>query len=111
MADCLFCKIAAEEIPSQKVYEDDTVLAFRDFHPQAPVHILVIPKEHIESAACSTASNSAGVALCMEVIAQLGKELEGGFRAASNCGPNAGQTVPHLHFHLLGGRPLPLEMA
>ena len=111
MADCLFCKIAAEEIPSQKVYEDDTVLAFRDIHPQAPVHILVIPKEHIESAACITASNRAGVAHCMEVIAQLGKELEGGFRVVSNCGPNAGQTVPHLHFHLLGGRPLPLEMA
>ena len=111
MADCLFCKIAAEEIPSQKVYEDDTVLAFRDIHTQAPVHILVIPKEHIESAACITASNSAVVAHCMEVIAQLGKELEGGFRVVSNCGPNAGQTVPHLHFHLLGGRPLPLEMA
>ena len=111
MADCLFCKIAAEEIPSQKVYEDDTVLAFRDIHPQAPVHILVILKEHIESAACITASNSAVVAHCMEVIAQLGKELEGGFRVVSNCGPNAGQTVPHLHFHLLGGRPLPLEMA
>lgn len=64
-----FAKIAAEEIPSQKVYEDDTVLAFRDIHPQAPVHILVIPKEHIESAACITASNSAVVAHCMEVIA------------------------------------------
>ena len=71
MADCLFCKIAAEEIPSQKVYEDDTVLAFRDIHPQAPVHILVIPKEHIESAACITASNSAVVAHIFEVIAKL----------------------------------------
>ena len=111
MADCLFCKIVAGEIPSQKVYEDDTVLAFRDIHPQAPVHILVIPKEHIESAACITAGNSPVVAHCMEVIAQLGKELEGGFRVVSNCGPHAGQTVPHLHFHILGGGPLALEMA
>ena len=87
MADCLFAKLRLREIPSPKVYEDDTVLAFRDIHPQAPVHILVIPKEHIESAACITASNSAVVAHCMEVIAQLGKELEGGFRVVSNCGP------------------------
>ncbi|MCI6730646.1 MAG: histidine triad nucleotide-binding protein [Candidatus Faecousia sp.] len=111
MADCLFCKIVSGDIPSQKVYEDETVLAFRDINPQAPVHILVIPKAHIESAACVTPDNSALVAHCFEVIAQLGKELEGGFRVVSNCGPNAGQTVPHLHFHILGGAPLSLEMA
>lgn len=111
MADCLFCKIVSGDIPSQKVYEDETVLAFRDINPLAPVHILVIPKAHIESAACVTPDNSALVAHCFEVIAQLGKELEGGFRVVSNCGPNAGQTVPHLHFHILGGAPLSLEMA
>ena len=113
MADCLFCKIAAEEIPSQKVYEDDTVLAFRDIHPQAPVHILVIPKEHIESAACITASNSAVVAHIFEVIPQIAaaEGLTGGYRVVSNCGPDAGQTVPHLHFHILGGKQLGLEMA
>lgn len=111
MADCLFCKIVSGDIPSQKVYEDETVLAFWDINPQAPVHILVIPKAHIESAACVTPDNSALVAHCFEVITQLGKELEGGFRVVSNCGPNAGQTVPHLHFHILGGAPLSLEMA
>lgn len=110
MADCLFCKIVSGDIPAQKVYEDETVLAFRDINPQAPVHILVIPKTHVDSAACVTPENSALVARCFEVIAQLGKEIEGGFRVVSNCGPNAGQTVPHLHFHILGGRVLPVEM-
>ena len=111
MENCLFCKIIAGDIPSTRVYEDEMVYAFRDINPQAPVHILVIPKAHIESAACVTPDNSALVAHCFEVIAQLGKELEGGFRVVSNCGPNAGQTVPHLHFHILGGAPLSLEMA
>lgn len=111
MADCLFCMIVEGKIPSQKVYEDDTVLAFKDINPQAPTHILVIPKTHIESAACVTPENSNLVAHCFEVIAKLGSELEGGFRVVSNCGPDAGQTVPHLHFHILGGRPLTLEMA
>lgn len=111
MADCLFCKIVSGDIPSEKVYEDDTVLAFRDIAPQAPVHILVIPKTHIEGAAAITAENSGLVAHCFEVIAKLGAELEGGFRVVSNCGPNAGQTVPHLHFHILGGSKLALEMA
>ena len=111
MSDCLFCKIIAGEIPSSKVYEDEVCFAFNDIAPQAPTHFLVIPKAHIGSVSEVNADNSAVVAHCMEVIAQLGKELEGGFRVVSNCGPNAGQTVPHLHFHLLGGRPLPLEMA
>lgn len=111
MADCLFCKIVSGDIPSEKVYEDDTVLAFRDIAPQAPVHILVIPKTHIKGAAAITAENSGLVAHCFEVIAKLGAELEGGFRVVSNCGPNAGQTVPHLHFHILGGSKLALEMA
>ncbi|MBE6945471.1 MAG: histidine triad nucleotide-binding protein [Ruminococcaceae bacterium] len=111
MADCLFCKIVEGIIPSQKVYEDDFVLAFKDIAPQAPTHILVIPKTHISGAADITPENSAVVARCFEVIAQLGKDIEGGFRVVSNCGGNAGQTVPHLHFHVLGGAPLNLTMA
>lgn len=111
MADCLFCKIVAGDIPAQKVYEDDQVLAFKDIAPQAPTHILVIPKTHISGAADITAENSALVARCFEVIAELGKQIEGGFRVVSNCGENAGQTVPHLHFHVLGGTPLSLTMA
>ena len=105
MADCLFCKIAAEEIPSQKVYEDDTVLAFRDIHPQAPVHILVIPKEHIRSVSQISAENSAVVAHIFEVIAKLAKEqgMES-YRVVSNIGDQAGQSVHHLHFHVLSGR-------
>lgn len=106
MAECIFCKIVAGEIPSNKVYEDEQVLAFHDVQPQAPVHVLVIPKRHIESAAAVTPENSALVARCFEVIAQVGGGLDGGFRVVSNCGPNAGQTVPHLHFHVLGGAPL-----
>jgi len=105
--NCLFCRIAAGEIPSTKVFEDEKVLAFRDIDPKAPTHILVIPKEHIDSAASVDASNSAVVARIFEVIADIAK-LEGlseGFRVVSNIGESAGQSVPHLHFHLLAGRP------
>ncbi len=103
---CIFCKIISGEIPSDKVYEDEHVLAFRDIHPQAPTHILVIPKRHVESVAAVTAENSADVARCFEVIAKLIAQygLEGGARVISNCGPGAGQTVQHLHFHLLAGK-------
>ncbi len=113
MSNCLFCKIVAGEIPSTKVYEDDTVLAFRDIAPQAPTHILVIPKCHIGSVAEITAENSAVVAHIFEVIAAVAKAegLENGYRVVSNCGEHAGQTVHHLHFHILGGRQLALEMA
>lgn len=113
MSDCLFCKIVSGEIPATKVYEDETVLAFRDIAPQAPVHVLVIPKVHIPSAAAITQENSAVVAHCFEVIAQIAaaEGLDNGFRVVSNCGPHAGQTVSHLHFHVLGGRQLALEMA
>lgn len=106
--DCLFCKIAAGEIPSNKVYEDELVLAFYDIDPQAPVHFLVIPKAHISGADAITAENSAIVAHIYEVIARLSKELklDGGFRIVSNCGADAGQSVPHLHFHVLAGRSL-----
>lgn len=104
--DCIFCKIAKGEIPSNKAYEDDRVLAFYDLDPQAPTHILIIPKEHIESAACITPENSSIVAHIFEVAAQLAKEqgLKDGFRIVNNCGTDGGQTVMHLHFHLLGGR-------
>ena len=106
MSDCLFCKIIAGEIPSDKVYEDESVLAFRDINPQAPVHILVIPKVHIPSVAAVDASNAAACAKCLEAVAKIAaqEKLEKGFRVISNCGPDAGQTVPHLHFHILAGK-------
>ncbi len=104
--DCIFCKIVNGEIPSKKAYEDDTVLAFYDLDPKAPTHILVIPKEHIKSAAEVTPENSAVIAHCFEVIAKLAAEmkLDNGFRVVNNCGDSAGQSVKHMHFHLLGGR-------
>ena len=111
--DCLFCKIVAGDIPSTKVYEDETVLAFRDIAPMAPTHILVIPKAHIGSVAEVTEENSGVVAHIFEVIAKIAREegLGEGYRVVSNCGAHAGQTVHHLHFHILGGKQLSLEMA
>lgn len=113
MNDCLFCKIIAGEIPSNKVYEDDRVLAFRDIAPQTPTHILVIPKVHISGVSGVTAENSDVVAHIFEVIAQIAaaEGLTGGYRVVSNCGEDAGQTVHHLHFHILGGKKLALDMA
>ncbi len=113
MSDCLFCKIAAGEIPSTKVYEDETILAFRDIAPAAPTHILVIPKAHISGCDGVTAENCGVVAHIFETIPQIAaaEGLTGGYRVVSNCGPDAGQTVPHLHFHILGGKQLRLEMA
>ena len=113
MSNCLFCKIIAGDIPSTKVYEDETVYAFRDIAPQAPTHILVVPKAHIEDCNGVTAGNSAVVAHIFEVIPQIAKAegLDSGYRVVSNCGEDAGQTVQHLHFHILGGKPLSLEMA
>lgn len=105
--DCLFCKIANGEIQSDKVYEDDLILAFRDISPQAPVHVVIIPKEHIKSANEITAENSNIIAHIFEVIPKIA-ESEGiavdGYRIINNCGENGGQSVPHLHFHLTGGR-------
>ena len=111
--DCLFCKIVAGQIPSTKVYEDEKVLAFRDIAPQAPTHILVIPKDHIASVAEITTDNSPVVAHIFQVIPQIAKAegLDNGYRVVSNCGADAGQTVHHLHFHILGGKTLSLEMA
>ena len=110
---CIFCKIINGDIPSAKVYEDELVYAFRDINPQAPTHILVIPKEHIPSVAAVTAENSAVIAHIFEVIPAIAKaeNLENGYRVVSNCGKDAGQTVEHLHFHILGGKTLSLEMA
>ena len=104
--DCLFCKIIAGDIPSAKVYEDDTVFAFRDIDPQAPVHVLIVPKEHIASAKEINETNSAVVAHIFEVAAKIAKDegLDDGYRIVNNCGDSAGQTVKHLHFHLMGGR-------
>ena len=113
MADCLFCKIIAGEIPSTKVYEDDSVFAFRDIAPQAPIHILVIPKAHISGCNGVTPENSNLVAHIFEVIPRIAaaEGLTGGYRVVSNCGDDAGQTVHHLHFLILGGLKLALEMA
>lgn len=107
MDNCVFCKIIAGEIPSQRVYEDGDVFAFRDIHPQAPVHILVIPKRHIPSVAELTQENSHLAAKCLEAAANIARDegLSGGFRIISNSGPDSGQTVFHLHFHLLGKKP------
>ena len=105
MNDCLFCRIVAGEIPSTKVYEDETVFAFRDINPQAPTHILVIPKAHIPGCNGVTAGNSAVVAHIFEVIANVTKELGlESYRVVSNIGEQAGQSVRHLHFHVLSGR-------
>jgi histidine triad (HIT) family protein len=105
MSDCLFCKIAEGIIPSNKVYEDEICLAFYDIDPQAPVHFLVIPKEHIASCGEITAENSAVVSHIFEVISKVAKELGmTDFRVVSNCGLQAGQSVFHLHFHVLSGR-------
>ena len=111
--DCIFCKIIAGEIPSTKVYEDEYVYAFKDINPMAPVHILVIPKEHICCANAVNAENSHYVAKIFEAIPVIAKEagLENGYRIISNCGPDAGQTVNHLHFHILGGKTLSTDMA
>ena len=106
MADCIFCRIAAGEIPSNKLYEDDQLLAFYDLDPQAPSHFLVIPKAHIASVAECAAHHSALVAHTYRGSARLAAELglEQGCRVVTNCGPQGGQTVPHLQFHVLAGR-------
>jgi histidine triad (HIT) family protein len=108
MSDCLFCKIVAGEIPSTKVYEDDKVLAFHDIDKKAPVHLLIIPKKHVDSLAALEASDFDTVAHIMRVVQKLAADfgLKDGFRVVANTGKDGGQTVNHLHFHLLGGRSL-----
>lgn len=113
MNDCLFCKIISGDIPSNKAYEDDKILAFYDIAPQAPVHILVIPKEHIESADKINESNSSIVSYIFENIPKIANAagLKNGYRIISNCGDDACQSVHHLHFHILGGAKLADKMA
>ncbi len=108
MNDCLFCKIVAGEIPSTKVYEDEFVYAFLDIAPQAPFHAVIIPKEHIGSADEITAENSILIAKVFEAVAKIAKQenLEKGYRVVNNCGEDGGQTVHHIHFHLLARRNL-----
>ena len=110
---CLFCKIIAGEIPSAKVYEDDAVYAFRDINPQAPVHVLVVPKTHIASADEITAENAESVAKIFTAIPRIAAEegLGNGYRVITNCGEDGCQSVRHLHFHVLGGKKLPETMA
>lgn len=107
--DCIFCKIAASEIPCSKVYEDEKVLAFKDINPEAPVHVLIIPKEHIQSVMQINDTNKDIISYIYLVAGKLAKELgisETGFRIVTNCGEDGGQSVEHLHFHMLGGRNL-----
>lgn len=113
MENCLFCKSAAGEIPSTKLYEDEKILAFRDISPQAPVHVLVIPKTHIASVDEISHMNSGIVAYIFENIPRIAKlaGITNGYRVISNCGDDACQSVPHLHFHILGGAKLADKMA
>jgi histidine triad (HIT) family protein len=106
--DCIFCKIMNGEIPTTKVYEDEYCFAFRDIEPLAPEHFLVIPRKHITSAAEIDQEMAPVVGHIYEVIGKLAKEMnfQNGFRVVTNCGPDAGQTVPHLHFHVLAGKQL-----
>ena len=105
MSDCLFCKIIAGDIPSNKVYEDELCYAFYDIDPQAPVHFLVIPKAHIPSVSAVDGENAAVVGHIFAVIAKLSRELGlDSYRVVSNIGEQAGQSVLHLHFHVLSGR-------
>lgn len=106
--DCIFCKIIDGSIPSKKVYEDDKIVAFYDTSPQAPTHVVIIPKKHIESTNALDEENCENVGYLFSKIPQIAKSLglDGGYRVVNNCGADGGQTVFHLHFHLLGGKEL-----
>ncbi len=111
--DCLFCAIIKGDIPSTKVYEDEFVLAFKDINPNAPVHVLVVPKTHIESVDCVSEDNIEAISKVMLAIPKVAKEcgLENGYRVITNVGEDGGQTVKHIHFHILGGEKLPIKLA
>lgn len=114
MENCLFCKIIAGEIPSKKVYEDENVYAFHDINPNAPVHVLVIPKKHVSSIQEVSAENIDAVSKVLQAIPVIASQLglaENGYRVITNCGEDGGQTVKHLHFHVLGGKKLPVTLA
>ncbi len=106
MENCIFCKIINKEIPSTLIYEDDKVLAFKDINPQAPIHIIVIPKEHVENVLEAEVSSISNIFDAIQKIAKEQGIEETGFRIISNCGEDAGQTVKHLHFHILAGTKL-----
>lgn len=111
--DCLFCKIINGDIPSAKVYEDDSVLAFKDINPNAPIHVLVVPKNHIDSIDSVDLENIDIVSKAIATIPEVAKAcgLENGYRVITNVGEDGGQTVKHLHFHILGGEKLPVKLA
>ncbi len=113
MENCLFCKIIRGEIPSGKVYEDDQVYAFRDINPQAPVHVLIVPKKHCDSLSDTASMTDEALAACLRAAANIAEaeNLSEGYRLVSNCGPHACQSVKHLHFHLLGGRQMADQMS
>ena len=113
MENCLFCKIVKGEIPSSRVYENESVYAFRDINPQAPVHILVVPKEHVSSLDDISGCSDRELAECLRVVSTIASQegLKSGYRLVSNCGADACQSVPHLHFHILGGRQMADRMA
>jgi histidine triad (HIT) family protein len=106
MSDCLFCKIIAGQIPSKKVYEDDKVFVFEDINPQAPTHVLICPKRHFAGLKEAEASDAEIIGYCHLIAAKIGRErkIEDGYRTVLNVGPRSGQSVFHLHLHLLGGR-------
>jgi histidine triad (HIT) family protein len=108
MTDCLFCKIIAGRVPSKKVYEDEKTFAFEDINPQAPTHVLIIPKEHIVDLKEASETDAELIGYCQLVAAKIARQrnIENGYRTVYNVGPGAGQSVFHLHLHLLGGRPL-----
>jgi histidine triad (HIT) family protein len=109
--DCLFCKIIAGDIPCNKVYEDDKVLAFRDINPQAPVHVLIIPKKHMDNILQCDGETAAALVEAVGKVAEIEKVDKSGFRVISNCGKDGAQSVNHLHIHVLGGKPLTEKMA
>ena len=110
MSDCLFCRIIAGEIPCSKVYENDEVFAFRDINPQAPVHVLIVPKVHVDNVLHCDGKTAAALTAAIRAIAEQEGVAESGFRVISNCGRDGAQSVNHLHVHLLGGKALPEKM-
>lgn len=112
MENCLFCKIIKGEIPSNKVFENDYVYAFRDINPQAPVHVLVVPRKHLSSLNDADKASDRDLAECLRAVRLIAEQekLENGYRVISNCGQDACQSVPHLHFHILGGQQMAERM-